>query len=211
MDNIVAFLKNPNGHNEDGYNQLYNLFCRIAEKFDIEDTLEEFHNFLLFKLFNNASLTRFLMEVEEKQVIMSFVRKMIINHLFTMFKNKKDDISIFDNLTGDANNDSDLTIGDTIKDSSLAAEIIFEAYELLRLVRDQFSDKKLRILCHYFYSGEYVFIEDMNQNAFYKSVERIKKDLTDICLSNRFSEEAVSYFIQEIYLSEICEKFRINM
>jgi hypothetical protein len=49
----------------------------------------------------------------------------------------------------------------------------------------------------------------MKQDAFYKSVERLKKELTEICISNKFSEEAVTFFIQNIYLSEICEKYRL--
>lgn len=205
MNNIINFLKYPDRDNEAGYNELYDFFCKIASKFDIEETLEDYHDFLFKKIFKNSALKRFLDKTEKEQVVYGYIKRMINNYFYNEYRNRLTPIAIDSQIS----EDGDLTIGDMIKDESLADEIIFEAVSLLKLIGDKFTEKKKRILCQYLYSGEHIFISDIKQDAFYKSIERIKKDLTEICVSNKFSEESVTFFIQNIYLSEICEKYRL--
>lgn len=205
MDSILNFLKYPEQNNEEGYNKLYGFFCKVASKFEIQDILDEYHTFLSKKIFSNNALKRFIDKNEKEQVVYGYIKRMINNYFYNEYRNDLATIPI-DNPISE---DGELTIGDTIKDEFLADEIIFEAFSLLNLIDNGFSEKKKKILCQYLYAGEYIFINDMKQDAFYKSVERLKKELTEICISNKFSEEAVTFFIQNIYLSEICEKYRL--
>lgn len=208
---IIKFLKKPES-SEEGYHSLLKLFSYSFYKFDVIKNNYEcdavFHDFLLKNIFHNKTFCLFLNNSYEKD-IMPYVKKMIRNFLINLHSKTirtGTDISLDETL----NNDSNDTFADMVKNERVSHELIFEAKSILSIFLNSLTEKNKRILCQYLYSKNYEFISGISRDAFDKAVERIKKKVQEIIEQNKLSFDSIKVFFDYIYVSEVCEKMRLD-
>ena len=140
---------------------------------------------------------------------MPYLKKMIRNFLINLHSKtirKGIDISLDETLNDDSND----TFADMVKNERVSQELIFEAKSILSIFLNSLTEKNKRILCQYLYSKNYEFISGMSRDAFDKAVERIKKKVQEIVEQNKLSYDSIKVFFDYIYVSEVCEKMRLD-
>ncbi|AEI15261.1 hypothetical protein Flexsi_1611 [Flexistipes sinusarabici DSM 4947] len=208
---IIKFLKRPES-SEEGYHSLLQLFSYSFYKFDVIKNNYEcdavFHDFLLKNIFHNKTFFLFLHSSDEKD-IMPYLKKMIRNFLINLRNKtirKGTDLSLDETLNDDSND----TFADMLKNERVSHELIFEAKSILSIFLNTLTEKNKRILCQYLYSKKYQFISGISRDAFDKAVERTKKKVQEIVEQNKLSFDSIKVFFDYIYVSEVCEKMRLN-
>jgi hypothetical protein len=210
MDNhqitaIKNFILNPN-ENSEGYFLFFKIFENkyFKFKFPKETSLDSFHDFLYDKVWNNKVLLNFIQSNDETSII-RYIGGTINNYLLTKWNkdNKYNNTLSLNNKMSD----SDTEYIENLKEEQIANEIKFEAYSILEQLDDFLDERKKRILCQFLYGKEKDFNLNMKQDAFYKAVERLKKELSEFILKNKFARESMDFFINNIFVSEICEQF----
>ena len=202
---IINFLLNPN-NNKEGYFLLLEKFKYICISFNFpNDSCEDlFHDFLYKNIWNNTKLLEFITKSNTESII-SYINRSIKNFLINNWNRNK-----ANNETLSLNNsisESDEEYIETIKAEHISNEIIYEAYAILEEIVHNLDERKKKILCQYIYGDKKDFNLDMGKDALYKAIERLKKDLKDLIIKHKFSEESFNFFISNIYVSKICEKF----
>ncbi len=201
---IITFILNPDA-DCNGYYLLLSLFEKRFLKFSFphESCLDAFHDFLKDKIWNNEKLLNFVNNNKNKESI-SYVVRTIQNFLITYWnknKNHLETLSLNNKIS-----DTDAEFIENMEFEAVSNEIKFEAFSLLNYLDDKFDEKKKRILCQFLFGKDKDFNLGMGKDAFYKAVERLKKELTDIVINNRFAQESVEFLFNNIFVSEICEK-----
>lgn len=215
MKNIIKFLKSPDNSESSniGYKELFEIFKKKSLKFQLSDCEEYFHEFILKHIVNNSRLQDVIAKSEENEVFL-YITKMMENFLINCFRVKSFENSMLSlNTKIDPDQDDDQEFLDFVKDDNLEKVILIESIEILNLINKKFSEDKKRLLCEMIYRekrGEFTFIKDISESAFYKRVERFKVEIRNFFKDIQASDEGVRYFLYNIYPSEICEKFRLN-
>ncbi len=83
-------------------------------------------------------------------------------------------------------------------------EIELEAREFVDVLRRGVTDNELYALCYYLLKRNRL---DKGINSLDKAVSRLKIKLKDLAIEHKFSFEAVSFALNDIIVSEICNKF----
>ncbi|MCA1933737.1 MAG: hypothetical protein LDL13_09195 [Calditerrivibrio sp.] len=209
---IIAFIKSPHEH-EDGYKEFFILFEKISKRYNIENVMDEYHEFVTSNIIEKTKLLEPAEKFDDKSMIY-YLKESIKNFLINTCranKHMKEVISLNEKRPLSENEEDELI--DIIKSDEIESIIRIEAVQILKIVKKSFSEDKQKLLCEILYRekrNEYKFIKDMSENAFYKAVERLKTELQRFFLEIHSSDEAVKYFLYHIYPSEICEKFCLS-
>lgn len=196
---IVEFLE---GKSNEGLQIIANIFFKQinSEKFANTgwDKEELFGDFIL-KIFEKREK---LLEIFTAQPMgaASYIREMVKNFL----------IDHLNSLPPKIENIEDYK--NTVKDSRTPVEVInsIEAYRLRELIKEQFSDDEIILLCYMTDKEcqksirETVF-NNVSDDALYKRVERLKKKLAELVKSKSFAIDSVRLFLEEI-LPQICKE-----
>lgn len=196
---IVEFLE---GKSNEGLQIIANIFFKQinSEKFAHLgwDKEELFGDFIL-KIFEKREK---LLEIFTTQPMgaASYIREMVKNFL----------IDHLNSLPPKIENIEDYK--NTVKDSRTPVEVInsIEAYRLRELIKEQFSDDEIILLCYMTDKEcqksirETVF-NNVSDDALYKRVERLKKKLAELVKSKSFAIDSVRLFLEEI-LPQICKE-----
>lgn len=209
---IINFIKSP-GNSEEGYKELFKLFKKISDKYNLNKDLEDnYHEFITSNIFEKTKLKEIIEKTDDNGLIF-YLKTMIKNFLINSYREKRYEesvISLNERISSENENDEFI---DFIKDEVIEKVTEIESLEILEEIKVYFSEDKQRLLCEILYREKrknYKFIKDMSENAFYKAVERFKVELGSFFLKLQSSDEAVKYFLYHIYPSEICEKFCLN-
>ncbi|SNR65755.1 hypothetical protein [Desulfurobacterium atlanticum] len=150
-----------------------------------------------------SEVVRIILEKRQKlqdreEVSFSFLYTIVKNKLIDEYVKKK-------TVTG-----SEPIEADVFKEDVNYVRKIF-ILELVEIVKENFSERELEILCWVISKErkeESGFLKEMSQNAKYKAWSRLKPKLSDVFKNCGGVNEEEFFLFCEIFMSEICSRFR---
>ncbi len=186
---IFLFLE---GKSEQGFKIISNIFNKklnhsydfLKEHFEAEDLFMEF----IEKLWEKRNYLTCIFENQDNG-LPAYIRQMVSNFLKDKIKqmSEKNENIVFSS-----------------EDKSNEILIKIEAMKLEEILNRKLKNEDFKVLCYMITEGKHkTFYEekhfsDINKNALYKRVQRMKEKLKDIILGYGFEIEVVEFYIENL-------------
>lgn len=177
----------------------HNIFIRF-DQLSYDDETRFFHEFIL-KIYGS----NFSSQIDNKT---SYLKKAITNFLLDKLAEKEiKTLPLYSENDDDEETDF---LEFLIKDDRVVIEIILEANKIFEIFDQELDEEEKRVLCQYLFKfdSSKKFIK-LTRAAFDKRVERLKDKLISLVKKYKFSFEAMEYYINDKYVSEICFKLSL--
>lgn len=182
----------------------HNIFIKFVQ-LNPDDEIDLFHEYIskMYEKTFSEQITN-----KDKNSLIRYIYITIQNFLLDKLKEK--DIKTISIYTEDNDNDEANLLEFLVKEDRLVIEIVLEASKILEIFDNDLDEDEKRVLCQYLFKfdSDKKFIK-LTRAAFDKRVERLKDKLTSLVKRYKFSFEAMEYYINDIYVSEICSKLSL--